>query len=49
VTEIHKLGIDAAVVGKVIAGRGRSKAISDGKTTPLSFSERDEILKVFSP
>jgi hydrogenase maturation factor len=49
VTEIHKLGIDAAVVGKVIAGRGRSKTISDGKTTPLSFSERDEILKVFSP
>ena len=49
VTEIHKLGIDAAVVGKVIAGRGRSKTISDGKTTRLSFSERDEILKVFSP
>jgi hydrogenase maturation factor len=49
VTEIHKLGIDAAVVGKVIAGNGKSRTISGGKTTPLSFSERDEILKVFSP
>jgi len=49
VTEVHKLGIDAAVVGKVIAGKGKSRTISGGKTTSLSFSERDEILKVFSP
>ena len=49
VTEVHKLGIDAAVVGKVIAGKGKSRIVSGGKTTPLSFSERDEILKVFSP
>jgi hydrogenase expression/formation protein HypE len=49
VAEVNKLGIDAAIVGRVIAGRGRSRAVSDGKTTPLSSSERDEILKVFSP
>ena len=49
ITEVHKLGIDAAVVGRVIAGKGRSRTISGGETTPLSSSERDEILKVFSP
>lgn len=49
VTEVHKLGIDAAIVGKMIAGKGNSKTVSGGKTTSLSFSERDEILKVFSP
>jgi len=49
VVEVRKMGIDAAIVGKVIAGPGKSRMISSEGTTPLSFSERDEILKVLSP
>lgn len=46
VSEVHKMGIDAAVVGRIVAGAGGSVAISGGRITPLSSSERDEVLKV---
>jgi len=46
VKAVRKQFIHAAVVGKVIPGRGKSKAISGGRVTQLSFSERDEVLKV---
>jgi hydrogenase expression/formation protein HypE len=46
VRDAKKHGIDATVVGKVLSKKDRSKAIVDGKVTPLSFSERDEILRV---
>jgi len=46
VRAVRKEFIHAAIVGWVVPGRGKSKAVSGGKVTPLSFSERDEILKV---
>jgi hydrogenase expression/formation protein HypE len=46
VKAVKKQFIHAAVVGKIIKGRDRSKAISGGMPSPLSFSERDEVLKV---
>jgi len=46
VAVVHRSGIDASIVGKVVAGNDNSKAVSSGGTTPLSFSERDEVLKV---
>lgn len=49
VAEVHMMGIDASVVGKIVAGPGKSRMISGEGITPLSFSERDEILKVLSP
>jgi len=49
VAEVHRKGIDAAVIGTVIAGRNRSVVRAGSKTTPLSFSERDEVLKVLGP
>jgi hydrogenase maturation factor len=49
VAEVHRTGIDAAIIGRVVAGKGKSIVCAGGKTTPLSFSERDEILKVLGP
>ena len=49
VAEVHRMGIDASVVGKIIAGPGKSRMISSEGITPLSFSERDEVLKVLFP
>ena len=49
IAEVHAMGIDASVVGKVVAGAGKSRMISSEGITPLSFSERDEVLKVLSP
>ncbi|MBU0624323.1 MAG: AIR synthase family protein [Candidatus Thermoplasmatota archaeon] len=49
VAEVHTMGIDASVVGKMIAGPGKSRMVSSEGITPLSFSERDEVLKVLSP
>ncbi len=49
VAKVHSMGIDASVVGKVVAGPGKSRMISSEGITPLSFSERDEVLKVLSP
>ncbi len=46
VRDAKKQAIDAAVVGRVVPGKDRSKAIVGGKVTPLSFSERDEVLRV---
>jgi len=43
------MGIQAAVIGKVLAGKGRSRLVSGKKVIPLSSSERDEVLKVLSP
>lgn len=49
VADVHKMGMDAAVVGRIFAGAGKSVAVSGGEVTPLSFSERDEVLKVLGP
>jgi len=49
VKNIQSMGIDACVVGKVISGKGRSMTVVDGTVTPLSSSERDEVLKVLGP
>ncbi len=46
VSAVHKLGIDASVVGRIVPGRRRSRMISCDGVRPLSFSERDEVLKV---
>lgn len=46
VKAVRKEEIHAAVVGRIVRGRGRSRAISGGTATSLSFSERDEVLKV---
>ena len=46
VEAVRKKLIHAAIVGYVVPGKNKSKTISKGKVTPLSFSERDEILKV---
>lgn len=49
VKKVKKMGMRAAIVGRVVPGRGRSASIVDGSFTPLSSSERDEILKVLGP
>jgi len=49
VRKVRSMGMDAAVVGKVIGGRGRSRAVVGGRITPLSSSERDEVLRVLGP
>ena len=46
VKAVRKQFIHAAIVGRIIKGRGKSKALTGGKLIPLSFSERDEVLKV---
>lgn len=48
-TAVHKMGVDASVVGRMVAGRGKSLAVSSEGSRPLSFSERDEVLKVLAP
>jgi hydrogenase maturation factor len=47
ILRLESLGIRAEVIGRMIPGKNRSKAISKNGTKPLSFSERDEVLKVF--
>ena len=49
VAALRRMGIQAAVIGKVLAGKGRSRLVSGKKVIPLSSSERDEVLKVLSP
>lgn len=49
VKKVQTMGVDASVVGKVIPGKGRSMSVRDGEITPLSSSERDEVLKVLGP
>lgn len=46
VKAVKKKFIHAAVVGWIVSGKGKSKVVSKGVVTPLSFSERDEVLKV---
>jgi len=46
VMALRREGITATVIGRVIPGKNRSRAIRENRSTPLSFSERDEILKV---
>ena len=43
---LRKRFIKSAVIGKVVPGRGKSVAVTSGGITPLSFSERDEVLRV---
>jgi hydrogenase maturation factor len=47
--EVHKMGIDASVVGKVLPKGMGSRVVTGGKITPLSSSERDEVLRVLEP
>jgi hydrogenase expression/formation protein HypE len=49
VAALRKMGIKAAVIGKMLSGKGRSRLVSGKKITSLSSSERDEVLKVLSP
>ena len=46
VSALKKDGIRASVVGKVAAKKGVSRLVRGGRSTPLSSSERDEVLKV---
>lgn len=48
-SEVHKMGIDASVIGKVLPKTIGSRMISGGVSTPLSSSERDEVLRVLEP
>lgn len=41
--------IDSSIIGMMIPGRNRSRTISKEGVTPLSSSERDEVLKVLRP
>jgi hydrogenase expression/formation protein HypE len=49
VAALRRMGIQAAIIGKVLKGRGKSRLVSGKKVIPLSSSERDEVLKVLSP
>ncbi len=49
VAHLEMRGMDVAVVGKIISGRGRSRIVSRGVSTELSSWERDEVLKVLGP
>jgi len=49
VMALRKEGISATVIGRVVAGKSRSRSIIGGRATPLSFCERDEVLKVLGP
>ncbi len=46
VRALKKKGIQAAIIGKMLAGKGKSRLVSGKKVIPLSSSERDEVLKV---
>ncbi len=46
VKALKRMRVQAAIIGKVLSGRGKSRLISDNKIIPLSSSERDEVLKV---
>ena len=49
VMALRREGVSASVIGRVIPGKNRSVAVRENRFTPLSFSERDEILKVLGP
>lgn len=46
VSALKKNGIRAGIVGEVKGKKGRSMLVRGGESTPLSSSERDEVLKV---
>lgn len=46
VAALKRKGIGASVVGRVSTKKGRPTIVRGGKVTPLSSSERDEVLKV---
>ena len=46
VAALQKRGVQARIVGKVAAKKGASTLFRGGVSTPLSSSERDEVLKV---
>jgi len=46
VMSLRRVGIPATVIGRVIAGKNKSCSIRGNRSTPLSSSERDEVLKV---
>lgn len=47
--EVHRMGIDASVIGKMLPRGEGSRTVSGKATTPLSSSERDEVLRVLEP
>ncbi len=49
VMALRREGIAGTVIGRVVAGKSKSRSIIGGRSTPLSFSERDEVLKVLGP
>ena len=49
VTEAHRMGMDASVIGRMLPRTVESRTVSSKGTTPLSFSERDEVLRVLEP
>ncbi len=49
VMALRREGITATVIGRVVAGKTRSRSIIGGRSTPLSFCERDEVLRVLGP
>lgn len=46
VMAMRREGVSATVIGRVVAGRSKSRSIVGGRSIPLYASERDEILKV---
>ncbi len=49
VAAVARTGVESSVVGEVLSGKGKSRIVADKATLPLSFSERDEVLKVLPP
>jgi len=49
VMALRRIGISASVIGRIIPGKNKSVSVHDDRATPLSFSERDEVLKVLEP
>lgn len=46
VMSLRRNGISATVIGRMVPGKNKSIAVRGNQSTTLSFSERDEILKV---
>lgn len=46
VAHLGEMGIASSIIGEVLPGRKRPVLVRDGVTTPLSSSERDEVLRV---
>ena len=46
VSALKKKGTMAGIVGRIIGKKGASRLVREGRSIPLSSSERDEVLKV---